>query len=175
MQNLANSPAPPQVAADGNTTGPDSLPYWLVNVSRSQWPAECPDFLLDIPPWTVRRLSVLDRNHRRHNWEEVKGIISKSTQAYAASAIYWASVGILSARLPLALSDIYGILGTNRIDQFQRVPSDLRRYLEYTAKLKSLYGSVLNFIVKERLGWGDDTQSYLKPRSPKPFENPGPW
>jgi hypothetical protein len=48
--------------------------------------------------------------------------------------------------------------GTNRIHLFQRVPSSLRRYFQYTAKLKLQYGSILNFIVNERLKWGDDLQ-----------------
>jgi hypothetical protein len=63
-------------------------------------------------------------------------------------------------------------LGTNRIDQFQRVPSDLRKYLEYTAQIKAEYGSVMRFVVKERLHWGDGDTEDLKPRG-KPFEYDG--
>lgn len=48
---------------------------------------------------------------------------------------------------------------TNRIDHFQRVPSDLRKYLEYTAHIKAEYGSVMRFVVKERLRWGDGQSS----------------
>ena len=63
--------------------------------------------------------------------------------------------------------------GTNRIDRFQRVPSDLRRYLEYTAQIKAEYGSVMRFVVKERLGWGDgdDDIRDLQPKgSPFTFD-----
>ncbi|TKA39939.1 hypothetical protein B0A54_10290 [Friedmanniomyces endolithicus] len=42
----------------------------------------------------------------------------------------------------------------NRPDLFQRVPSDLRLYKEYCAKLVEEYGSVMRFVVEERLGWG---------------------
>ncbi|TKA37169.1 hypothetical protein B0A54_12030 [Friedmanniomyces endolithicus] len=44
----------------------------------------------------------------------------------------------------------------NRPDLFQRVPSDLRLYKEYCAKLVEEYGSVMRFVVEERLGWGGE-------------------
>lgn len=44
----------------------------------------------------------------------------------------------------------------------------MRRYLAYNAKLRKEYGSVMNFIVKERLKWSD-----LTPKSPKAFSDPG--
>lgn len=53
----------------------------------------------------------------------------------------------------------------NRIDRFQRVPSDLRRYREYCSKLADEFGSVMEFVMQERLGW-----SSLEPKSKTPFE-----
>ncbi|GAB1310434.1 N-acetylglucosamine-induced protein 1 [Madurella fahalii] len=41
----------------------------------------------------------------------------------------------------------------NRLELFRRVPSQLRRYLGFTWKLRQDYGSVMNFILKQRLGW----------------------
>ncbi|KAK3310070.1 uncharacterized protein B0T15DRAFT_388843 [Chaetomium strumarium] len=41
----------------------------------------------------------------------------------------------------------------NRLELFQRVPSDLRRYHAFTWKLKQDYGSVMNFILTQRLQW----------------------
>ncbi|KAK4116407.1 hypothetical protein N656DRAFT_774664 [Canariomyces notabilis] len=41
----------------------------------------------------------------------------------------------------------------NRLELFQRVPSELRRYMAFTWKLKQEHGSVMNFILKHRLGW----------------------
>ena len=64
------------------------------------------------------------------------------------------------------------VAGTNRIDRFQRVPSDLRKYLAYTAQIKLDYGSVMRFVVKERLGWGDGNAEDLKPKG-RPFEFDG--
>ncbi|KAI4735637.1 hypothetical protein E4T50_13841 [Aureobasidium sp. EXF-12298] len=62
--------------------------------------------------------------------------------------------------------EVQELIRTNRIDLFQRVPSDLRRYKAYTAKLKNQYGSVMNFVMTERLRWQD-----LVPQG-EPFSNP---
>ncbi|KAJ5514519.1 hypothetical protein N7463_004071 [Penicillium fimorum] len=112
----------------------ENLPYWLVNLPRSQWTAECPSFLRDQTPKNIRCLSTPDHLYTRQNWEQVKEIIS-----------------------------------TNRIDRFQRVPSELRKYLEYMAHIKAEYTSVMRFVVKERLGWGDGNVEDIKPRG-GPFE-----
>ena len=61
--------------------------------------------------------------------------------------------------------------GSNRIDQFQRIPSELRKYLEWSLKIKREYGSFVDFVVKERLGWGGDGD--LVPKGSKAFEHPG--
>lgn len=54
---------------------------------------------------------------------------------------------------------------SNRLDLFQRVPSELRRYRKYMHKLQQDYGSVLDFIRVERLAWPE----LLEPRG-RPFE-----
>ena len=54
---------------------------------------------------------------------------------------------------------------SNRLELFQRVPSELRRYLCYISGLVKTYGSVANFIFTERLGWSQPVQ----PRG-TPFE-----
>ncbi|KAL4878389.1 hypothetical protein BJY04DRAFT_195913 [Aspergillus karnatakaensis] len=62
------------------------------------------------------------------------------------------------------------IVETNRIDQFQRLPSDLRKYLEYKERIVAEYGSIMRFVVKERLHWGNGTVDDLKPKG-RPFEH----
>ncbi|KAL2795596.1 hypothetical protein BJX66DRAFT_336719 [Aspergillus keveii] len=62
------------------------------------------------------------------------------------------------------------IVETNQIDQFQRLPSDLRRYLEYKEQIIANYGSIMRFVVKERLRWGDGIAQDLKPKG-RPFEH----
>ncbi|GAP87291.1 hypothetical protein SAMD00023353_2701230 [Rosellinia necatrix] len=49
--------------------------------------------------------------------------------------------------------EVQKLILTNRIDLFQRVPSELRKYLEYTWKLKRDHGSVMDFILTQRLRW----------------------
>lgn len=52
------------------------LPYWLVNVPRSQWPTECPDFLRDQPEKNILILSTPNERFTRQGWELVNEIIS---------------------------------------------------------------------------------------------------
>jgi hypothetical protein len=65
----------------------------------------------------------------------------------------------------LTWPEVQQIIGRNRIDLFQRVPSQLRRYLAYNYDLKQQYGSVMEFVLQERLGW----TLPVKPEG-KPFE-----
>ncbi|KAK3215611.1 hypothetical protein GRF29_8g533368 [Pseudopithomyces chartarum] len=44
-------------------------------------------------------------------------------------------------------------ISINRVDLFHRVPSELRRYRQFTHRLVKEYGSITNFIVNERLQW----------------------
>lgn len=67
---------------------------------------------------------------------------------------------------------MHGDLGTNDIGKFQRLPSDLRRYLEYMFYLKQKYGSIMDFVVSERLHW--DQEGGLKARG-QPFECDGTY
>lgn len=55
----------------------------------------------------------------------------------------------------LTWDEVKEVVRLNKLDQFQRLPSDLRRYLRYTADLKQQYGSIMNFIIKERIKWQD--------------------
>ncbi|KAJ5693143.1 hypothetical protein N7462_002566 [Penicillium macrosclerotiorum] len=67
------------------------------------------------------------------------------------------------------MASLCRVLGTNRIDRFQRVPSGLRKYLAYMAQIKAEYGSVMRFVLQERLGWGDGSPEGFQPRG-RPFE-----
>ncbi|KAH7035215.1 uncharacterized protein B0I36DRAFT_317879 [Microdochium trichocladiopsis] len=49
--------------------------------------------------------------------------------------------------------EVQQIIADNRLDAFRRVPSQLRRYLEYNWKLRRDHGSVMKFVLSERLGW----------------------
>ncbi|KAH8153148.1 uncharacterized protein LAJ45_02735 [Morchella importuna] len=60
--------------------------------------------------------------------------------------------------------DLKLIIENNRLEDLKRVPSDLRRYISWSKKTREEYGTILAFILKERLGWKD-----LKPQNLAPF------
>jgi hypothetical protein len=55
----------------------------------------------------------------------------------------------------LSWPEVRAHVAANRLDQFTRVPSELRRYRQYTERLVREYGSVMRFVLDERLGWRD--------------------
>ncbi|KAK8169203.1 hypothetical protein BKA80DRAFT_269006 [Phyllosticta citrichinensis] len=68
---------------------------------------------------------------------------------------------------PYTWEQVKDIVASNRLGDLVRKPSELRRYRHYTHELVRNYGSIVNFVQKERLKWDD-----LTPRGP-PFSNPG--
>ncbi|KAJ2903828.1 N-acetylglucosamine-induced protein 1 [Zalerion maritima] len=56
---------------------------------------------------------------------------------------------------------------TNRLDLFQRVPLELRRYLKYGYYLKQEYGTVMKYMLQNRLGWEEP----VMPKGKTPFED----
>ncbi|KAF1937447.1 hypothetical protein EJ02DRAFT_458711 [Clathrospora elynae] len=95
-----------------------SLPFWLVNIPRDQWPSECPDFLRECSDKDRGIIGTLDERYSVLTWEEVREIVR-----------------------------------IDRVDKFHRLPSELRRYRQFTHHLVQEYGSIMNFIVNERLKW----------------------
>lgn len=58
----------------------------------------------------------------------------------------------------------------NDLASFRRVPTDLRRYLEFKSAIEEKYGSVLQFVQQERLKWHT-----LEPSGDAPFCNPADY
>lgn len=67
----------------------------------------------------------------------------------------------------LTWDEVETVVKDNDLDAFQRIPSDYRRYLEYSHKLKKEWGSIMNFVIQERIKWKDLTPSG------QPFERAG--
>ena len=63
----------------------------------------------------------------------------------------------------LSWSQVRKIIQDNRLDQFMRLPSELRRYLAYKWRLKQKYGSVMEYMLRERLGWTAPTVARGRP------------
>ena len=65
----------------------ESLPYWLVNVPRDQWPIGCPEFLVNANAKDRGILSTPDSEYSRQTWEEVQQVISTDiTFKYTSSS-----------------------------------------------------------------------------------------
>lgn len=60
------------------------------------------------------------------------------------------------------------LVASHRLDDFQRVPTELRRYIAYGRKLARDHGSVMNFVLAHRLGW----TAPVVPADSRPFACP---
>ena len=65
--------------------------------------------------------------------------------------------------------EVRELVRNNRLDLFQRVPSQVRRYLGYTWQLRRDYGSIMDFILACRLRWDVP----VVPAGSAPFEHDG--
>lgn len=54
------------------------IPFWCVNVPESEWPEECPAFLLNITDRDRDIVSTPDDQYHRPSWEEVQEFISEA-------------------------------------------------------------------------------------------------
>lgn len=55
----------------------------------------------------------------------------------------------------LTWDEVKEVVRTNKLDTFQRVPSELRRYLDWAYHIKQRYNSIPNYVLRERLQWRD--------------------
>ncbi|KAI0481223.1 hypothetical protein GGR56DRAFT_629412 [Xylariaceae sp. FL0804] len=70
--------------------------------------------------------------------------------------------------------DMTRIIGENNLSILKRKPSDLRRYMAWTAETKAEYGSMTNYLIAHRLPktWGVPPYTTT---SPIPFEDPSDY
>ncbi|EPE28023.1 hypothetical protein GLAREA_04814 [Glarea lozoyensis ATCC 20868] len=71
-----------------------------------------------------------------------------------------------SAYTTLSWPSVRHLIATNRIDLFQRQPLQLRRYLQFSYQIKQKWGSIIKFILNERVKWTVPVVAKGK----KPFE-----
>ncbi|TDZ28346.1 N-acetylglucosamine-induced protein 1 [Colletotrichum spinosum] len=76
-------------------------------------------------------------------------------------------VGILSTPdteyHPQMWDHVRQLVQTNRLDLFQRKPSELRRYRLFIHQLVQEHGSLMEFVLKSRLGWEEPLKAKGKP------------
>lgn len=69
----------------------------------------------------------------------------------------------------LTWTDLTDIISRNALEELTRRPSDLRRYLDWGQSIRKEYGSVLKYILTQRLHW----EGNLEAKSSIPFDNEG--
>ncbi|KAI0180377.1 hypothetical protein GGR52DRAFT_569122 [Hypoxylon sp. FL1284] len=116
---------------------------------------DAPFPLTEVDKWI---LSLTDEEYKHHDWEDMKKIISKSIPLFIFS---------LSSSLEY-------ITQFNNLSVLKRKPSDLRRYMEWTAETKAQYGSITAFLLQQRLPktWGSPP---FTPVSATPFDDPSDY
>ncbi|KAK0622881.1 hypothetical protein B0T14DRAFT_494452 [Immersiella caudata] len=70
--------------------------------------------------------------------------------------------------------ELRSIIQNNDLSALKRKPSDLRRYIKWSAETKAEYGSMTNYLLAHRLpqAWGSPP---FNPVSNEPFENPSDY
>ena len=73
--------------SSGTVSKIENIPYWLVNVPKSQWTAQCPDFIANASERDREMLSIPDSQYRRLSWDDVQEIISRSYDLEAGACL----------------------------------------------------------------------------------------
>lgn len=97
---------------------------------------------LDNPPFPLTAidrevLATKDEDYHKITWDDLQEIIGTVIDAF---------VIITSIQLTRHTA-------TNRLEKLKRLPSNLHKYLRWSFATKKAYGSITNFVVKERLFW----------------------
>lgn len=80
---------------------------------------------------------------------------------FALTAIDWHQLTLSDADFtPHSWSNLHDLISSNQLDELKRWPSQLKAYLAWTAHVKQKYGSVMTYLLDQRLFWepiADDT------------------
>ncbi|KAH7080545.1 hypothetical protein BKA63DRAFT_531437 [Paraphoma chrysanthemicola] len=73
---------------------------------------------------------------------------------FALTAIDWHQLGLTDAEFtPHDWTNLHHLVSTNQLDELKRWPSALKAYLAWTAHVKEKYGSVMSYLLQQRLFW----------------------
>jgi hypothetical protein len=113
----------------------------------------------------------------KHNPDPTALPFPRDDPPFALTAIDWHQLSITDAEFtPHTWSDLHHLISTNQLDELKRWPSSLKAYLAWTAHVKEKYGSVMTYLLQQRLFWEplEDETGALKfdVRSATPFEDP---
>lgn len=68
--------------------------------------------------------------------------------------------------IPQTWEEVVNIVRSGRLQDFRRWPTELRRYREFVWRMNRDKGSVMKYLLKERIHWAQP----IAPRSHRPFE-----
>ncbi|KAL1954559.1 hypothetical protein VTO42DRAFT_1070 [Malbranchea cinnamomea] len=69
-------------------------------------------------------------------------------------------------------NELKELIANNKLDALKRKPSDLRRYINWTSKVKAKYSSITNYICLKRLHWPLDRDPATQCHNQTPFADP---
>jgi hypothetical protein len=76
---------------------------------------------------------------------------------FALTAIDWHQLSLPDAKFtPHSWSNLHHLIATDQLDELKRWPSALKAYLAWTAHVKVKYGSVMAYLLHQRLFWNPD-------------------
>ncbi|RAK95867.1 GIG1 family protein [Aspergillus ibericus CBS 121593] len=77
---------------------------------------------------------------------------------------------------PHAWNDIKQIIANGDLSMLKRGPTDLRNYILWTRQIRASYGSVIQYVLSERLHWDPPADGSSFPCvDPVPFANPADY
>ncbi|KAJ5662795.1 hypothetical protein N7462_011721 [Penicillium macrosclerotiorum] len=95
-------------------------------------------------------LAMTDEEFVAHDWDDLKAIIGTSSPTRLQ---FFPPLNHPRPQFCLFFSPSLIHAARNDLGALKRRPSDLRRYLTWTANTKAQYGSIMNFICQQRLKW----------------------
>ncbi|KAJ4367439.1 hypothetical protein N0V83_007022 [Neocucurbitaria cava] len=82
---------------------------------------------------------------------------------FPLTAIDWHQLSLTDAEFtPHSWSNLQHLISTHQLEELKRWPSALKAYLAWTAHVKDKYGSVMAYLLQQRLFWDpieDETQA----------------
>jgi hypothetical protein len=96
---------------------------------------------------------------------------------FALTAIDWQQLSLKDSDFtPHSWSNLHLLISTNQLEELKRWPSSLKAYLAWTAHVKEKYGSVMAYLLDQRLSWEpiEDETGALRfdVRNTTPFVDP---
>ncbi len=126
--------------------------------------------LTELSDTNRENLKQSEKEFEPHTWEQLQEIVGMLLQcmhrrSYRVCLVFF---------LVQADRDLDFVAGARQFHRLKRYPSELRRYLLWSSQIKKDYGSIFNFVCRERMHWpsSKDANNPLGVRDEVPFRHP---